>query len=153
MNPKLAVSIALFIGGCSQSQPPADTGEDMIGSSPRASSPVDLQPLSETDLLRVCRGGAAFRNGIPVGVVKAKKSGANLVRLSYTRDDGKFFAYDCKTEGNVVRFRMIDEAGPGTGPGVWSGRGSRTTFDIFPTEIEFRDDFFDGSADQDRIEI
>lgn len=103
--------------------------------------------------MRVCRGGASFRNGIPVDVVEARKSGDNLVRLSYTRDDGKFFAYDCKTEGNVVRFRMIDEAGPGTGPGVWSGRGSRTTYEISPAEIEFTDEFFDGSIDQDRIKI
>lgn len=44
---------------------------------------------------------------------------------------------------------MIDEAGPGTGPGTWSGRASTTTFEIFPGEIEFIDDFFD----KDRIRI
>ena len=153
MNRKVAVTIALLVSGCSQSEPAVDAGDDTIAPSPPAASPADLQPLSEADLIRVCRGGASFRNGIPVDVVKAKTSGDNLVRLFYTGDDGKFFAYDCKTEDHVVRFRMIDEAGPGTGPGVWSGRGSRTTYEIFPTEIEFTDDFFDGSVDQGRVKI
>lgn len=153
MNPKVAMAIALLLSGCNQSEPAVDAGDDTIAPPPPVASSADLQRLSEADLMRVCRGGASFRNGIPVDVVKAKKGGDKLVRLSYTRADGKFFAYDCKTEGNVVRFRMIDEAGPGTGPGVWSGRGSRTTYEISPTEIEFTDDFFDGSTDQDRIKV
>lgn len=110
-------------------------------------------PLSAKDLVRVCRGGASFRNGTAVERIEAKTSEANLVRISYTRTDGKFFAYDCKAEGNQVRFRMIDEAGPGSGPGIWSGRGSKTTFVLLPGEIEFTDDFFDGSTDVDRIKI
>ncbi|MDX8357759.1 hypothetical protein [Sphingopyxis terrae] len=120
-----------------------------------ASEPVTAASvsLSAKDLIRVCRGGASFRNGTAVGRIKAKTTETNLVRISYTRTDGKFFAYDCKVEGNQVRFRMIDEAGPGSGPGSWSGRGSKTTFVLLRAEIEFTDDFFDGSTDVDRVKI
>lgn len=132
-----------------------DTPEDAPPTEQAASEPVTATsvPLSAKDLVRVCRGGASFRNGTAVGRIKAKTTETNLVRISYTRTDGKFFAYDCKVEGNQVRFRMIDEAGPGSGPGIWSGRGSKTTFVLFPGEIEFTDDFFDGSTDVDRVKI
>lgn len=132
-----------------------DTPEDAPPRAHAASEPVTATSasLSVKDLVRVCRGGASFRNGTEVGRIKAKTSETDLVRISYTRTDGKFFAYDCKVEGNQVRFRMIDEAGPGSGPGIWSGRGSKTTFEVFPGEIEFTDDFFDGSTDVDRVKI
>jgi len=151
MKLRITVVGCLILAACNQSTP-ADTAE----ASPErnaASPPERAVSLSDADLLRVCRGGASFRNGTDVGRIQARKSSENMVRLSYTRDDGKFFAYDCMTEGNQVRYRMIDEAGPGTGPGTWSGRGSKTTFKLFPDEIEFTDDFFDGSMDTDRITI
>lgn len=145
----VTVLAALGLSACGQNvpeQPPPSPPaiSETVGASP---------PLSTKDMVRVCRGGASFRNGTAVGRIKAKTTGTNLVRISYTRTDGKFFAYDCKVEGNQVRFRMIDEAGPGTGPGTWSGRGSRTTFVLYPGEIEFTDDFFDGSTDVDRVKI
>lgn len=132
-----------------------DTPEDAPPTAQAASEPVTATSvsLSAKDLVRVCRGGASFRNGTAVGRIKAKTTETNLVRISYTRTDGKFFAYDCKVEGNQVRFRMIDEAGPGSGPGIWSGRGSKTTFVLLHGEIEFTDDFFDGSTDVDRVKI
>ncbi len=132
-----------------------DIPEDAPPTAQAASKSVEATspPLSEKDLVRVCRGGASFRNGTAVGRIKAKTTETNLVRISYTRTDGKFFAYDCKVEGNQVRFRMIDEAGPGSGPGIWSGRGSKTTFELLPAEIQFTDDFFDGSTDVDRVKI
>jgi hypothetical protein len=114
---------------------------------------IPVPQLSDRDLIRVCRGAASFRNGTAVNRIKARKSSANLVRLSYTRTDGKSFAYDCMIEGKEVRFRMIDEAGTGRGPGTWSGRGSKTTFEIRPDEIDFTDDFFDGSTDKETIKI
>jgi hypothetical protein len=104
-------------------------------------------------LLRVCRGGASFRNGTRASKIKTRKIGENLAQISYTRDDGKFFKYDCMILGNEVKFRMHDEAGPGTGPGIWSGRGSKTTFELRPVEIDFTEDFFDGSTDQDTLKI
>ena len=131
----------------------AACGEPETDNAPSNAKAVEAIILSDADLLRVCRGGASFRNGTDVGRIKAMKSDDELVRLSYTRDDGKFFTYDCRTEGDQVRYRMIDEAGPGTGPGAWSGRGSKTTFKVFTDEIEFTDDFFDGSFDTGRIVI
>jgi len=132
-----------------------DTPEDAPPPAQAASEPVTATSVtfSAEDLIRVCRGGASFRNGTAVGRIKAKATETNLIRISYTRTDGKFFAYDCKVEGNQVRFRMIDEAGPGSGPGIWSGRGSKTTFVLLRGEIEFTDDFFDGSTDIDRVKI
>lgn len=152
MNLKIALSLALVISGCSPSEPGEESDLDRAAVSPPAAA-REVLSLSDTDLIRACRGGATFRNGTPLGIIKAKKNGDNLVRLTYTRDDGKFFAYDCKTEGNAVRYRMIDEAGPGTGPGTWSGHGSRTTFEIFPNGIEFTDELNDGSTDRKRLKI
>lgn len=116
-------------------------------------TPSSVQ-LSNTDILRVCKAGAAFRNGRSVQGIEAEVTDEQQVRLAYTRDaDGKHFEYDCLVEGNVLRFRMIDEAGPGTGPGRWSGQGSKTTFKLNPTSVELTDDFFDGSSDSDIIDI
>lgn len=110
--------------------------------------------LSDRDLIRVCKAGAAFRNGRSIEGIDAKITGSQRVRISYDRDyDEKHFDYDCLVEGNVIRFRMIDEAGPNTGPGNWSGRGSKTTFKLNPNSVELNDDFFDGSSDTKTIEI
>jgi hypothetical protein len=147
---------AFLLSACSQqtsdeaAQSPVAVSEPEPEPEPEITATV---PLSTKDLLRVCRGAASFRNGTEVGRIKAEATRENLANISYTRTDGKFFAYDCLVEGNQVRFRMMDEAGPGTGPGAWSGRGSKTTFEIFPREIEFTDDFFDGSTDVDRVKI
>ena len=85
--------------------------------------------------------------------IHAKVTKEQQVSLAYTRDDGKQFEYDCVVEGKVLRFRMIDEAGPGTGPGAWSGKGSITTFKVNPNSIDLKDDFFDGSSDTETIAI
>lgn len=117
---------------------------------------VGLTPTKYTDrdLIRICKGGAAFRNGRSVAGIRAKVTEEQQVRLDYRRDvDGKSFKYDCLVEGNVVLFRMIDAAGPGTGPGIWSGSGSKTTFKLNPESIDFIDDFLDGSSDTEQIQI
>lgn len=147
---KFIVFAAFTLAACGQNTP-----EQAPPSEPDVAETVatPTAPLSSRDRVRVCRGGASFRNGTAVGRIKAKTVGEDLVKISYVRTDGKFFAYDCKVEGNQVRFRMIDEAGPGTGPGIWSGRGSKTTFVLHPGEIEFTDDFFDESTDVDRVKI
>lgn len=109
--------------------------------------------LVDRDLIRVCKVGAAFRNGRSVQGIHAKVTREQQVFLAYTRDDGKQFEYDCVVIGNVLRFRMIDEAGPGTGPGIWSGKGSITSFKLNPNSIYLKVDFFDGSADSETIVI
>lgn len=151
---RLAILFAACAGlaACGNPSPSADTTDSTANDTlvQVQSEPVTL---SDADLLRVCRAGAAFRVGRSVEGIDANVTGAQMVHLSYTRDDGKFFRYDCKAEGDTLRFRMIDEAGPGTGPGTWSGRGSKTTFKLYPDAVELTDDFFDGSTDTKRIEI
>lgn len=117
---------------------------------------VGLTPMKYTDrnLIRICKAGAAFRNGRSVAGIDAKVTEEQQVRLDYRRDsDGKSFKYDCLVEGNGVRFRVIDGAGPGTGPGIWSGSGSKTTFKLNSESIEFEEDFLDGSSDTEKIQI
>ncbi|WP_439486901.1 hypothetical protein [Blastomonas fulva] len=151
MNRKFVVAFGLCLAACSAPAPDeAPVPDQTVTTQPVTET---VAPLSARDLVRVCRGGASFRNGTDIQRINTENAGENMIRLSYTRTDDKFFAYDCMVEGNVVRYRMIDEAGPGTGPGTWSGRGSRTTFKIFPNEIEFTDDFFDGSTDVDRVKV
>ena len=116
-----------------------------------ADQPQPTKPgkLSKTDLVRVCRAAHGSAVGRSPTDMKASAED-DVVRLSYVRDDGKAFAYDCMVEGNLVRTRMIDEAGLGTGPGEWSGRGSTTTFEILDGAVHVTTTFSDGSKD-DRV--
>lgn len=149
IKPVLMMSLLFATAACGSPKSNSDTATSDVAAQAK-SEPIEL---SEVDLLRVCKGGAAFRNGRDVSGIEARITDNEIVRLSYTRDDGKAFRYDCKAESNVLRYRMIDEAGPGTGPGTWSGRGSTTTFELFPDAVEYTDVFGDGSSDTDRIQI
>lgn len=145
----MIVAVVVFgLYGCGDSNSD-DQATEMVTSEDVA-APIKLV---DRDLIRVCKAGAAFRNGRSVQGINAKVTKEQQVSLAYTRDDGKQFEYDCVVEGNVLRFRMIDEAGPGTGPGIWSGKGSITTFKINPNSVDLKDDFFDGSSDSDTIVI
>lgn len=105
----------------------------------------EVAKLSEADLLRVCKAGVAFRSARAIDGIDVTSQGEDIVRASYTRAaDSKAFRYDCRVEGNIVRFRMIDEAGPGSGPGTWSGRGSTTTFDLKDDGVEFQESYGPG---------
>ena len=149
---RMMAAVALGLGLALSSCGTAEEADDLPAEPIQEASDPPVE-LSEADLLRVCRGGAAFRNGHDVGIISARVAGADMVRVSYTRDDGKAFEYECLVEGSEVRYRMIDERGPGTGPGSWSGRGSTTTFKIEGDEIEFTDRFFDGSTDIERLKV
>lgn len=145
----LMFAIALFgLSGCGE-----NTSGDEAIEQVATKDVVAPTKLDERDLIRVCKAGAAFRNGRSVQGINAKPTDEQQVRLAYTRDDGKKFEYDCLVEGNVLRFRMNDEAGPGTGPGIWSGKGSVTTFKLNAGSVDLNDDFFDGSADSETIAI
>ena len=145
----LIFAIIVFgLSGCGKST--TDDGSTERVTSEEVAAPVKL---AKRDLIRVCKAGVAFRNGRSLRGINAKATDDHQVRLAYTRDDGKRFKYDCLVEGNVLRFRMIDDAGPGTGPGVWSGKGSRTTFKLNPGSVDLNDDFFDGSTDSKTIAI
>ena len=145
----LIFAIAVFgLSGCREKTSDDETIEHVA--TENVGAPIKL---AERDLIRVCKAGAAFRNGRNVQGISAKATDEQQVRLAYTRDDGKRFEYDCLVEGNVLRFRMIDEAGRGTGPGMWSGKGSMTTFKLNPGSVDLKDDFFDGSAESKTIAI
>jgi len=104
--------------------------------------------LTDDQVLRVCQIGQGFRVSREPDTIQTKATPDGLARLTYTRDDGQLFRYDCKIDGSVLRFRMIDEAGQGTGPGMWSGNGSQTTYQISSGKITIQDVFSDGSSDQ-----
>ncbi len=152
----LLCAISITVTGCDSSEKtdavPETSSESLTGIS-EIEAATSVAKLSDPDLKRVCKAGAAFRNGRSVDGIDSEVTAEQQVRLSYTRDDGKFFRYDCLVEGDTLRFRMIDEAGPGTGPGNWSGNGSRTTFKLNSDSVELTDDFFDGSSDTDTIKI
>lgn len=151
---KRIVLIILFtaIAACSSETPDDEppTANLVADRAEVKSAPVKL---SKADLLRVCRGGAAFRNGRKVDGIKTRTTDDEIVRLSFVRDDGKPFQFDCMTEGDVLRFRMMDYAGPRTGLGAWSGQGSHLTFKLLRNEIEFTEAYGPGDAVTERIKI
>lgn len=153
----LAISILLALCACEQepsknlSGLSEERGSRQLVDPDNSAAPVPL--LSARDLMRVCKAAQAFGVGRDVTSIKGKKIDENMVRLSYTRDDGKPFQYDCRVEGEQVRTRMIDEAGPGTGPGQWSGSGSTTTFRIRDDGVYVTEVYFDGSSDEGLIDI
>lgn len=152
MHIAMLASLLMFLAGCQPQE--ADNPVENSSSSVPVDTPTPVARLNADDLVRVCKAGQAFTVGRSIEGMAASLSTDGLVRLSYTRDDGKHFDYDCMVEGNVIRTRMIDEGGPGTGPGAWSGRGSTTTFSaLTPTSVHIKDVYFDGSVDEGTIEF
>lgn len=153
----IAISGLLALGACKQESSeelPELYSEPRSGEVAEADSSAGPVPLlSATDLVRVCKAAQAFGVGRDVNTIEGEKTDENMVRLSYTRDDGKSFRYDCRIDNGQVRTRMIDEAGPDTGPGQWSGRGSKTTFEMRDGGVYVKEIYFDGSSDEDLIEI
>ena len=156
MNAKRLLVPLIIMIGCSACG--ENSGDKRSGISYSAQTDETTEPevvetkLSQGELIRICRVGQGFRVGRAPDDMTASAEG-DIVRLAYTRDDGKSFRYDCKVEGNVIRMRMIDEGGPGTGPGAWSGRGSTTSFRIEGSSITVRDVFSDGSSDEETYDF
>jgi hypothetical protein len=150
-----SLMVAGTLLGCSDAEPSAD---EVYAGDPAETADVEMPEfpvveLTSEQLVRVCRLGHGFRVGRDPDAMTASLQGDEIVRIAYTRDDGRSFRYDCIVEGSTIRTRMIDEGGPGTGPGVWSGRGSRTTFEINGTTITIRDVFSDGSSDEETFDF
>ncbi len=143
----------LLLAGCSNKAGSMPADDDAGSFRELTEDPVISTDLSEDQKIAVCKAGQAAATGAPVETMKAVPQSDGLVRISYVRDDGKAFAYDCAIEGNRIRQRMIDERGRGTGPGVWSGRGSNETFEIKGNEIIVSTVFFDGSTDLDSFDF
>lgn len=113
-----------------------------------------MKTLRKGELVQVCKAGAAFRGSEPFKDINARNSGDDIVRVSYVRkSDGKRFQYDCRVEDDQMFFRMIDESGPGTGPGGWSGRGSIVTFEILPEGVRMTETFGPGDAITETIAV
>ena len=146
----LALAITLVACGESPSEEPYNGRFSEAQETAAAYS--DAPALTEEQLVRVCRTGHGFRVGHDRDDMAASPQ-EGFIRLAYTRDDEKSFRYDCKVEGNQIRTRMIDEAGPGSGPGVWSGHGSTTTFSIDGATITIRDVFSDGSSVKENFDF
>lgn len=145
----------LWLAACgdSASNPEATANQTSVVTVPTAVQSSEPLELSDADKIRVCRAGTAARGGREVTGISAEIYDNSIVRLSYTRDDGRFFTYDCEVSGDTLRFRMLDEAGPGSGHGIWSGRGSHTTFKLQNGSVEITDDFFDGSPLIEHVSI
>lgn len=153
----LAASALFVLAACNQQSseelPELYEGE---GSAPmeEAEAPAEPAPvLSGADMVRVCKAAQAFSVGRDVDTVNGERTGEDMVRLSYSRDDGKSFMYDCRIDEGQIRTRMIDEGGPSTGPGQWSGRGSKTTFEMRDNGVYVKELYFDGSSDEGLVEI
>lgn len=94
--------------------------------------------LSNEQRLEVCQAGLAFRGGRSANGISVMLQPDRTVRGRYQREtDSKTFVYDCKFRGAMISFRMIDEAGPETGPGEWSGSGSTTFFTFVGGGVKF----------------
>lgn len=150
------VFLAVLLSSCG-SEPDSDeaaleTSADQISPQVTGADPL-APPLKEADLLRVTKAGMSAATGADIATMKARATAENMVRISYVRDDGKAFAYDVLVEGNIIKTRMIDEAGPGTGPGTWSGRGSTVVYSLAPKAVTINTTFFDGSSDTEEFRI
>ena len=143
--------LAVGLAACSESQQVDQNSVADVAAPTQSTTPPAT--LSESDLVRVCKAGQHHTTGTPLSIMNASASDDGMVRISYTRDDGKAFEYDCRVNGEVIQSRMIDEAGPGTGPGVWSGRGSTLTYKLDAEGVSLKTVFSDGSTDIERVEI
>ncbi|WP_234027460.1 hypothetical protein [Aurantiacibacter arachoides] len=110
---------------------------------------LQAEELSPNQLTNICKAGMSAATGAGINSMRTDTDQADMVRISYVRDDGRPFAYDCRLEGHVVRTRMIDEAGPGTGPGNWSGNGSKATYRLENADVTIDTVFIDGSVDSE----
>ena len=148
MRTFVIVTAILTLAGCGGGSP-----DDRVTDKIATEITSTTEKLAERDIIRVCKAGLAFRAGQKVQIIDAKINQDQQAHLAYTRNDGKSFEYDCSVQGDVLRFRMIDEAGPGTGPGTWSGNGSTTTFKLNPNSVDLIDTFTDGSNLTETIAI
>lgn len=145
----VGIAIALSLVACGQASP--DEGAlaseyDATVLEPTASEEL-AESLTQEQIARVCQAGMSSATGAEIPTMSTRVGSDDIVRISYVRDDGKAFAYDCKIEGRIVRTRMLDEAGPGTGPGAWSGGGSKSTYRMDNSSIVIDTVFGDGSTD------
>lgn len=149
------VILTAFLGACG-SDPTSDDATLTTSNGNTLAVGSNANPeaqLTDADLLRVARAAMSAATGADTSTMNARTTADNMVRISYVRDDGKAFAYDLLVAGNTVKTRMIDEAGPGTGPGAWSGRGSTAVYSLTPDTVTINTTFFDGSADTEEFKI
>jgi hypothetical protein len=60
--------------------------------------------------------------GRPVEIMTAQypsEGDPSMAFVSYIRDDGTIWKYQCKTDGQTMVWRGVDIFSPGGGPGRW----------------------------------
>lgn len=73
---------------------------------------------TQAELKTICVKMQNVATGQPEDTISVEVISPTMATLSYVRDDGKPFKYDCRVTGDRVDHRMREEAGPGTS-GEW----------------------------------
>jgi hypothetical protein len=86
-------------------------------------SPPARQPTSKAlDIPGKCKAFIASLMGRPAETMSYQypsDGDMSMVFVSYMRDDGTVWKYQCKTDGQTIVWRGVDVDGPGSGPGRW----------------------------------
>lgn len=78
--------------------------------------------LQQIDVASKCKTLIGQLMGRPVEIMVSRypdPGNRGNVLVSYQRDDGTFWSYECNTDGQTIVWRAIDIDGLGTGPGRW----------------------------------
>lgn len=113
--PALVVGLVCFVMAAPDRPPAIDTAEV-----PATSEVSSADPTSD-ELKTICAKMQNMSTGQPIETITVDVVGPALATLSYVRDDGKGFRYDCRVTGDRVEHRMHDEGGPGV-LGQWRER-------------------------------
>lgn len=89
-----------------------------------ANSPLQSRPPANKtlDIPGKCKALISNLMGRPVDIMASQyPSGGdtNMAFVSYMRNDGTTWKYQCKTDGSTIVWRGVDIDGPGSGPGRW----------------------------------
>lgn len=71
------------------------------------------------DNFSLCKAAISTEMGREAKIMKSLKSDPSLPEISYTRNDGKNYRYNCKIEGNRITWRTYFNDYSKTGWGRW----------------------------------
>ena len=94
--------------------PPKVKGFDVA----RSKASVD----QSLEIPRRCKSLISSTMGRPVEIMTAQypsEGDPSMAFVSYIRDDGTIWKYQCKTDGQTMVWRGVDIFSPGGGPGRW----------------------------------
>ncbi|RYG96011.1 MAG: hypothetical protein EON58_13010 [Alphaproteobacteria bacterium] len=84
------------------------------GAKARAETERSTEIGRTAELKTICAKMQNASTGQPEASIAVEVIDTSMATLSYVRDDGKSFRYDCRVNGDRVEHRMHDESGPGT---------------------------------------